>query len=89
MNTWHTTIMLIRYSLHGSTQVEEDPAPWINVWLALGIGLLTFIFMRFINLEQSQHISEAWLILRFFLEIYFLFLMMYFVRKQKKEPIQL
>lgn len=89
MNTWHTTIMLIRYSLHGSTQVEEDPVPWINVWLGLGIGALTFLFMRFVNIERSQHISEGWLVLRFFLEIYFLFLMMYFVRKHKKEQIRL
>jgi hypothetical protein len=89
MNTWHTTIMLLRYAINGAIKVEEDPVPWLNVWLGLGIGLLAFLFMRFVNLEKSQVLSEAWLVLRFFLEIYFLFLMLYFVRKQKKEQIHL
>ena len=89
MNTWHTTIMLIRYSINGSIEVEEDPVPWINIWLGLAIGALSFIFMRFIILERSQLFSEIWLVIRFFVEIYFLFLMFYFVRKQKKGHVHI
>ncbi|WNR45203.1 hypothetical protein [Paenibacillus roseipurpureus] len=84
MNTWHTTIMLIRYSLHRATAVEEDPVPAINVWLAVAIGGISFAFMRFTSLEQSQIISKMWLILRFGVEFIFLGLLMYFVHKQKK-----
>jgi hypothetical protein len=85
MNTWHITIMLFRYAINRTVVVEEDPVAKTNVWLALGIGALSFIFMRFANLERSLLISEFWLVTRFFVEIYFLFLMLYFVRRRKKE----
>ncbi|OCT14765.1 hypothetical protein A8709_11375 [Paenibacillus pectinilyticus] len=85
MNTWHTTIMLIRYALHRSVAVEEDPVPMINIWLALAIGALTLLLMKFLNLEKNQIISKIWLVSRFFIEIYFLGLMLYFVWRRKKE----
>ncbi|WP_407870690.1 hypothetical protein [Paenibacillus sp. P36] len=87
MNTWHTTIMLIRYVINRSVAVEEEPVPKMNIWLALGAGILSFIFMRFVNVERNQVISEIWLIARFFTEIIFIFMMLYFVWRKKKENV--
>ncbi|NOV04695.1 hypothetical protein [Paenibacillus planticolens] len=87
MNTWHTTIMLIRYSINRSVALEEDPVPNMNKWLALGAGILSFVFMRFVSLEMNQVISETWLVARFFMEFLFLFMMLYFVWRKKKENV--
>ncbi|MGG1553821.1 hypothetical protein [Paenibacillus ferrarius] len=85
MNTWHTTIMLIRYAINKCVAVEEDPPPAINLWLAGGIGLTSFAFMFYVNQEKIQWITECWLILRFTMEITAFGLMLYFTRKRKKE----
>jgi hypothetical protein len=85
MNTWHITIMMIRYTLHRTIAVEEDPAPPINIWIALVIGCCSFLFMRLVNMDMSQIVSEIWLVSRFFVEITLLFLMLYFIWRKKKE----
>ncbi|MEW9697579.1 hypothetical protein [Paenibacillus sp. SI8] len=85
MNTWHTTIMLIRHTIARTVTVEEDPVPHINLWLALAIGAASFVFMKFVNLEKNEFITKVWIVTRFFTEIIFLFMMLYFVWKRKKE----
>ncbi|TVY09478.1 hypothetical protein [Paenibacillus cremeus] len=84
MNTWNTTIMLIRHSLSRFTAVEETPVARINLWIALAAGLLSFVYMHLSNPERNQLISEIWLVGRFITEVMFLGIMLYFVWRRKK-----
>ncbi|MBM7563170.1 hypothetical protein [Paenibacillus sacheonensis] len=84
MNTWHTTIHFIRYTLNGYKSVEETPASRINIWFSVGIGAAAFVYMYFISTEENQRVSEVWIITRFFVEILTVFMMLYFVWRQKK-----
>ena len=85
MNTWHVAILLIRHSINRFALVEEAPVSKINLWIALAAAGLSFVYMRFINVDRNQMISEVWLITRFFNEIVFLLIMLYFVWKKRKE----
>ncbi|TBL74580.1 hypothetical protein [Paenibacillus thalictri] len=85
MNTWHISILLIRYALNRSVTVEEVPVPQINIWLALAAGVISFAYMFAINMERNEIVSTVWLVARFFMEIVFLTLMLYFAWRRKKE----
>jgi hypothetical protein len=85
MNTWHTTIQLIRHIVNQSVAVEEQPNPPINRWLALIVGASSFVYMYFVNTERNQSFTKLWLVARFFTEIIFLLFMIYFVMRKRKE----
>jgi hypothetical protein len=88
MNTWHTAIQFVRYALHRYKDVEEDPVSRFNIWASVGIGALSFVYMYFVKTNGNQFISELWIIARFVLEVVTLFLMIYFVWRQKQLQVK-